>query len=525
MVATKRKKSFLRLLAAFLLFLWPLLLSTGPAVQAAVSIPSVAGPIPVSADSYPFNAANHSTAPQDLSKYGYIEEEYFLSGRTNVYTLDASNKAVVKTSDAPYTNRILVRRPTSLQGFSGTVVVEILNPTRMFDVDYQWQFLRDFLLDHKIAWVGVTSKPIAVKALKAFDSKRYATLSWANPLSLEKTCAKPASLLWDTEPATENGLVWDIVSQVGALVRSKGSQNPLKGLPVDKVYLVGYSQSGGYVVTYVTFIRPLTSALLENGEPIYDGYFNGDGDGLYGLAPALDQCSLPPLSGDPRFILGPNPEPVMTVVSQTRIGMSLADRRPDSDAPADRYRRYEVPGASHLSRMQEGLSPTAADMAKAGRPPRTPACTEIMANGVSDFPFEYFMTVAFANLDAWARSGTVPPRTPLMDVAEVADSPLPVPKVDKYGNAIGGYRSPYVDVPIATYFGQATPENPAARLSCNLSGYKVPLKKEELQGLYSTHGDYVKKVAEEVDAMVNERLIMPADGQRIKDEAVRMNVP
>ena len=213
----------------------------------------------------------------------------------------------------------------------------------MYDVDYQWQFLKDYLLDHKIAWVGVTTKPVAAKALKTFDPKRYAPISWANPVPLDQTCPKPVSALPDTTPATENGLVWDMVSQVGNLVRSKGPENPVKGLPVDRVYLIGYSQSGGYVVTYVNFIRPLPSATLENGKPVYDGYFNGDGDGLYVLAPNLNQCSAPVEMGDGRFIIKPRPEPVITVVSQTRVGTSAADRRPDSDSPADRYRRYEIP--------------------------------------------------------------------------------------------------------------------------------------------------------------------------------------
>ena len=43
----------------------------------------------------------------------------------------ADGAVSVKTPNAPYTTRILVRRPTS--GFSGTVVVELLFPARRFD--------------------------------------------------------------------------------------------------------------------------------------------------------------------------------------------------------------------------------------------------------------------------------------------------------------------------------------------------------------------------------------------------------
>ena len=77
----------------------------------AVSIPSVIGPIQVTDESYPFGSAAATTVPQDLSKFGYIEEEFFVSGKANVYDFDSAGNVVVKSPDAPYTTRILVRRP------------------------------------------------------------------------------------------------------------------------------------------------------------------------------------------------------------------------------------------------------------------------------------------------------------------------------------------------------------------------------------------------------------------------------
>lgn len=520
----KTKKLLTPVIGLFV-FLCFTLFTASPSLYAAAPIPNVTGPIPVTVDSYPFNAANHSAVPQNLSKFGYVEEEYFVSGVANVYAFDDNGKAIVKTPNAAYTTRILVRRPSSPQEFSGTVVVELLNPTRMYDVDYQWQYSRDYLLEHKDIWVGITSKPVAAKALKTFNSKRYAPISWANPLPLDQTCPDPVSALRDTVPATENGLVWDIVSQVGALVRSNLSQNPLKEFPVDKVYLTGYSQTGGYIITYINFIRPLPTATLANGKPIYDAYLNGDGDGLYGLAPALNQCAVPIQPGNPRFIIQPRPEPVISVVSQTRLGTSAADRRPDSDSPTDRYRRYEIPGTSHVSQRGYAFSPTPEDYTKAGISFPPPVCTEITTYDLSDFPFEYFMDAAFANLEAWVRSGTPPPKTPLINIKTVPGAPIPVAELDKYNNALGGVRNPYVDVPIATYYGISTPGNPMSRLSCTLSGYKIPFKKEILTQLYPTHDAYVKKVKESVEALVKERLITLSDGLKIIKEAEQAPVP
>ena len=76
----------------------------------AVTVPTVMGPVPVTADSYPLMVANKTQNPIDLSKFGYIEEEYFISGRANVHDLGADNALMVKTPDMPYTTRILVRR-------------------------------------------------------------------------------------------------------------------------------------------------------------------------------------------------------------------------------------------------------------------------------------------------------------------------------------------------------------------------------------------------------------------------------
>ena len=41
-------------------------------------LPHVTGPLPVTATSYPFGAADHTLVPEDLSKVGYVEDEYLV---------------------------------------------------------------------------------------------------------------------------------------------------------------------------------------------------------------------------------------------------------------------------------------------------------------------------------------------------------------------------------------------------------------------------------------------------------------
>ena len=63
----------------------------------ATPLPQVTGPLPVTAESYPFGAADHQLVPQDLAKSGYVEEEYLVSGLANVYDWPQSGPAAVRT--------------------------------------------------------------------------------------------------------------------------------------------------------------------------------------------------------------------------------------------------------------------------------------------------------------------------------------------------------------------------------------------------------------------------------------------
>ncbi len=59
----------------------------------------------------------------------------------------------------------------------------------------------------------------------------------------------------------------------------------------------------------------------------------------------------------------------------------------------------------------------------------------------------WIMQAAFHGLDNWVRNGVAPPAGPLLDV--ISSSPVVLDR-DTYGNALGGVRSPHVDVPVAT---------------------------------------------------------------------------
>ena len=256
----------------------------GPAVaEAAVPVPTVTGPLPVSEASHPFGGAAYQWVPEDLSKDGYVEEEYFVSGLANVYDWPAAGPAVVRTPNAPYTTRILVRRPQSPARSSGNAIVEMLNPSNNMDLNIGWAIMREHLMRKGDTWIGITIRPIAVDALKRFDPARYAPLSFADPLpAAQRPCT-----ITGAEADQERGLAWDMNSQVGAWIRSNAATNPLRGA-ISKVYGFGYSQTGGYLNTYANAIHKL--ATLDSGAPVYDGYFiTVAGGGFVGLT-AINQC-------------------------------------------------------------------------------------------------------------------------------------------------------------------------------------------------------------------------------------------
>src|SRR5262249_38369032 len=145
-------------------------------------------------------------------KAGYVEEEYLVSGTANVYDWAADGSVNVKTPNAPYTTRILVRRPST--GFSGNVIVEPLFPARRFDWSMMWGFSHDYIIDHKDAWVGITL-PASADGLKKFNPMRYASISFANPAP-DAPCPGAQN---NAVSMSEDGLRFDVMSQVGALLK------------------------------------------------------------------------------------------------------------------------------------------------------------------------------------------------------------------------------------------------------------------------------------------------------------------
>ncbi len=479
-----------------------------PAVASAdTPIPDVSGPIAVTKASHPFGGAEFQLRPQNLRRDGYVEEEYLVSGEANVYTWPAPGPAQVRTAGAEYTTRILVRRPRKAKDSSGNVIVEMLNPSNLFDLNIGWALSHEEFMRRGDTWVGITAKPIAVDALKTFDPQRYRRLSFANPLALSDP-ANCATVPADSSRTTENGLIWDINSQVGAWLKSQRRSNPLRG-SVERLYGFGYSQTGGYLNTYINAIHPLD--VRRNGRPIFDAYLIEVAGGAFvGLVP-INQCEPAPPVSDPRRQIANVGVPVMRAMSQSDYRTGIASRRPDSDARGDRYRHYEVAGAGHASPDELYYSAEPDDIVQAGRAVPPMACNEGPRSRLS---MSLASNAMFRNLDLWVRRGIAPPRAAPILVENG------VPVLDEHENVIGGVRSPWVDVPTATWFGSATGAS-----FCFIAGWERPFGDAKLRALYPTHADYVAKVVRSTGRLVADRFITLPDGLDLIRQAIEADVP
>jgi hypothetical protein len=70
----------------------------------------------------------------DLASVGYTQEEFFLSGDAASYSSAAplssdGNWTITEGTPAPFTTRIVVRRPIDAAKFNGSVAVEWLHVT------------------------------------------------------------------------------------------------------------------------------------------------------------------------------------------------------------------------------------------------------------------------------------------------------------------------------------------------------------------------------------------------------------
>ncbi|WP_242676654.1 alpha/beta hydrolase domain-containing protein [Rhodococcus sp. ABRD24] len=427
----------------------------------------------------------------DLAAAGYSEREFFLSGTATAYREDGAwdsdgSWAVTEAGQAPYRTRLLVRMPKDPGRFNGTVVVEWLDVSGNVDTDVDFGYMYPELLQG-YAWVGVSAQAAGVNStggsplgpnvvgLKAWDPQRYGPLHHPG-----------------------DAYSYDIFSQAGAAIRAPRGANPLSGLVVEKLLAVGQSQAGFRMLTYANAIQPsarIFDGLFIHGRagagaPIGDATLDGPG-GPTGIAPARVRTDLE--------------VPVFQVVTETDLfelgggpgpHSFVAARQPDTE----RIRTWEIAGAAHSdAHSLRILHPQYTAQFGAIRELST------LIPIVNDGPQSQVVSAALRALRHWVVDGVAPASADPIETT--ADTIVR----DRFGNALGGVRTPDVDVPVATLTGETVqvPNN----------GATVPLDTETLAVLYPDQDTYVTQFSDATDRAVTAGFLRFEDGRALMTKA------
>lgn len=448
------------------------LMSAGPASAglSEVPTPDVTGPVPVTANSYPFLSSDI-----DLAAKGYVEQEYFLTG--DAYRYDTAAGTFEDTADRietggelndgayPFKTRIVVRRPADPAKANGTVVAEWNNVTATQDLEWNWFSDPEYLIKHGYTWVGVTAQNVGVNSLLAFDPVRYAGLT------VNGNGTVPTG-----EGIDADALSYDVYgSAIKAILGQGTGVDPLGGIDPQTIIASGESQSCGRLSSHYNRIEP--------HHEIIDAYL-------------LTVCSSK-LRSD-------RPEKAIRIITETenQNQKSVADY-PDTDS----IRHWEVAAGSHLPRMAfDNINGVLTrDFMKL-----TVSCEKFPLSLVQ-WPFT--QNRATDALVTWANGGAAPPIAPRGEYT----NPTTL-KRDQYGIALGGIRYPAVTVPTALNDGSNTPAPGGSIFSqfCRLLGSSTPFTSDRLSGLYTDFPDYLTKYAAAADAMIPQGFILPEDVERLK---------
>lgn len=387
----------------------------------------------------------HISAPLggDLTTAGYVEDEWFVSGAAQSYEADLPRPpdgrwAARPSAAAPFRTRILVRRPLDPARFNGTVLVEWLNVSGGLDSDPEWGVMHRHITREGFAWVGVSAQKIGIEGgggffdglgLKQLDPLRYRTLDHPG-----------------------DAFSYDIFTQVGRAVRAGLVLAPLQP---ERVLALGESQSAAFLVTYINGI--------DHSAQVFDGYLvhgrGAAGAGLTGFGIPIGAseeavaAARREVDSHPEIIRCDARTPVLVMQSETDVITlgSVASRQEDGP----HMRLWEIAGAAHadtytlLASFQNNGLLSPARLAELLTPIREVHGTSLERPMNSGPQQHYVAHAALSALAAWVRDGQPPPSAPRLEVAESGGGFV----LDPHGNARGGLRTPWVDVPVAKLSG------------------------------------------------------------------------
>jgi Alpha/beta hydrolase domain len=215
--------------------------------------------------------------------------------------------------------------------------------------------------------------------------------------------------------------------------------------------------------------------------------------------------------------------PLITLITETDlVGLAragfYASRQPDTY----RLRIWEIPGTAHADTYTLQVAPIdtgavpIATIAAAYRP-----TAELMGMKVGK-PINaapqhhYIVGTALSALNRWVAKG-VP--APTADPIALTPGEKPAVVPDASGNATGGIRTPWVDVPTGRLSGSGNSGNPMVVLF----GSSEPFDDATLGRLYpGGKPEYLRRFRTSLDAVIRKGFLLPADRAEILQLAEAM---
>jgi hypothetical protein len=389
---------------------------------------------------------------------------------------------------APFETRVVVVRPER-ERFSETVIVEWLNVSAGIDASPDWNMTHREIIRSGHAYVGVSCQQVGVEggpslvgrdmSLKTLKPKRYASLKHPG-----------------------DAFAYDIYTQIARLLKSPAAAGLLGSLEPRYVLAVGESQSATYLVTYINAVDPIAK--------IFDGFL------VHSRGTAVGRLTGQSIFVGERMrgVRLRKDARVPVVILETETDLlalgGLAVRQPDND----RLRTWEIAGTAHgdnyllaVGMLDSGNAPL--EKLAAAFEPLNSFMGAKFNKPINFAPQHHYVAqAALHRLNIWIANGEAPPSAPRLQLDP--EAPLQLAR-DIDGNAIGGIRTPWCDVPTACSTGIGEP----GALSF-LFGSSVPFEQQKLAQRYPEGvRQYLSMFEESLESSIRAGFILRVDKDEI----------
>jgi len=435
----------------------------------------------------------------DVTQFGYEEHEFVFDGTARTY-------GPVSLPPAHYRSRMIVWTPNDPSKFNGTTVVEWaeVSDFGQFELTVELNDQSPMLEQQGFAFVLVSAEQRGVcdrtpdgcttTSLQAADPARYGSLDHPG-----------------------DAYSFDIFSQALQAIKHPTGTAPLGTLKTRVLIAEGFQRS---IDKYFPVGAPVSSTPSTSPISIYgplNDYLANGADADARLADAFLIDAAAPAVEPPTY----------RVPTLHHLDESAIRRTPTPDRR--NHVTWEVVGAPHADRWSGGHieipspnGPTAKLSRRDEEARRDKydnfgqeafSAGDVCAPGPntgSAFPRRFTLDAAIVDLRAWVVDGVRAPAAARIErTVAVPDTPSKKLERDADGNALGGLRSPVVEVPVATYNGEA----------CISSGTMIPLPPERHAQLYPTHQRYVQELLAATNDAVADRFLVCQDAETILRKA------